>query len=259
MKDLTPSAIGRLLRQTGAVYLHQLGQPLLDIRITLEELERKLGSEYPNGLELIAHIRQQIDRISSSSDRFCDALGEIVDNDSAKDISAAIEDALSPIDIERLRREEKIAITFVRTDDARVVYASALLREHIYNLVNNSLYSVREALAKRLIQNGKIAIQTQRVEISNQFDIPTGNPLIEVRIADNGTGVPEESVGKIGVFGYTTKASHGGTGYGLAAAQDYVSSLGGNLRIENHPGEGFVVAFSLQEYDENKHAQSIRS
>ena len=60
---------------------------------------------------------------------------------------------------------------------------------------------------------------------------------IEVRIRDNGTGMPPEVTEKIFNPFFTTKPTDQGTGLGLSISSDIVRRHGGNIQVESEPGE----------------------
>ena len=60
---------------------------------------------------------------------------------------------------------------------------------------------------------------------------------IEVRIRDNGTGIPPEVIEKIFNPFFTTKPTDHGTGLGLSISSDIVRRHGGNIQVESEPGE----------------------
>ena len=71
---------------------------------------------------------------------------------------------------------------------------------------------------------------------------------VEVRIRDNGTGMPPEVVEKIFNPFFTTKPTDQGTGLGLAISNDIMRRHGGAIRVETEPGEGttMIVALPLE-------------
>ncbi len=60
---------------------------------------------------------------------------------------------------------------------------------------------------------------------------------VEVRIRDNGNGIPDELVEKIFHPFFTTKPTDQGTGLGLALSSDIIRQHGGSIRVETEAGE----------------------
>ena len=67
--------------------------------------------------------------------------------------------------------------------------------------------------------------------------------LIEVRIKDNGNGIPQNLLKKIFQPFFTTKPTGQGTGLGLSLAYDIVKVHGGELKVESKESEGaeFII------------------
>ena len=59
---------------------------------------------------------------------------------------------------------------------------------------------------------------------------------IEIRIKDNGMGIPPEVADKIFNPFFTTKPTDRGTGLGLAISSDIIRQHGGTIRVESEPG-----------------------
>ena len=64
----------------------------------------------------------------------------------------------------------------------------------------------------------------------------TGEEIV-IRIRDNGTGIPTDSMDKIFNPFYTTKPSGTGVGLGLSLCDDVVRQHGGSITAESEPGE----------------------
>ncbi len=108
------------------------------------------------------------------------------------------------------------------------------------NLLNNACYAVNEKA--RLAGPG--FAPTLRVHSRNLGD------SVEVRIRDNGMGIPAEVRDKIFNPFFTTKPTGQGTGLGLSISHDIVvQGHGGQLEVETVPGEftEFVVRLPRQE------------
>lgn len=94
-----------------------------------------------------------------------------------------------------------------------------------------------------LISNGLYATTKRKVEAGDGFEpmlsATTKNlgDKVEIRIRDNGTGIPEEIKGKIFNPFFTTKPSGEGTGLGLSMSHDIiVKQHGGSIDVETEPG-----------------------
>ena len=61
--------------------------------------------------------------------------------------------------------------------------------------------------------------------------------MVEVRVRDNGTGIPETVIAKIFEPFFTTKATNEGTGLGLSISNDIVRRHGGEMSVDSREGE----------------------
>lgn len=68
---------------------------------------------------------------------------------------------------------------------------------------------------------------------------------VEIRVADNGNGIPQKIIDKIFQPFFTTKPAGQGTGLGLSLAYDIVKAHGGELKVETEEGEGSVFIIAL--------------
>ena len=66
---------------------------------------------------------------------------------------------------------------------------------------------------------------------------------LEIRVADNGCGIPAKDLEKIFDPYFTTRAK--GTGLGLSIAHRIVENLKGDIRVENRPSKGAVFYITL--------------
>jgi len=103
----------------------------------------------------------------------------------------------------------------------------------ILNLINNAFYAVDEK--KKKIGDGyepTVSVSTKKVK-----------DKIEVKVKDNGNGIPQKVLDKIFQPFFTTKPTGQGTGLGLSLSYDIVKAHGGELKVETTEGEGseFIV------------------
>lgn len=96
------------------------------------------------------------------------------------------------------------------------------------NLLNNACYATSDKAKKA----GPGFAPTLLVRTLSRGD------LVEVRIRDNGMGIPAEVRDKIFHPFFTTKPTGQGTGLGLSISHDIVvQQHGGQLEVDTHPGE----------------------
>ena len=103
----------------------------------------------------------------------------------------------------------------------------------ILNLINNAFYSVNE----RQKVEGKGYEPTVITSTAKQ------NDKVEIKIKDNGGGIPQKNLDKIFQPFFTTKPTGQGTGLGLSLSYDIVKAHGGKIKIETKEGEGseFII------------------
>jgi len=67
--------------------------------------------------------------------------------------------------------------------------------------------------------------------------------VVEIRVKDNGNGIPQKILDKIFQPFFTTKPTGEGTGLGLSLSYDIIKAHGGELKVETKEGEGaeFIV------------------
>jgi len=74
-------------------------------------------------------------------------------------------------------------------------------------------------------------------------DARTQGDMLELKIQDDGVGMPPDVLKKIGTPWFTTRAE--GTGLGIANCQRLIGKAGGRLHIESEPGVGTTVTILL--------------
>jgi signal transduction histidine kinase len=107
----------------------------------------------------------------------------------------------------------------------------------VLNLINNAFYAVDEKKKKQPDYEPIVTVSTKTVKS------PSGDLGAEIRVADNGNGIPQTVLDKIFQPFFTTKPTGQGTGLGLSLSYDIVKAHGGELKVETKEGEGseFVI------------------
>jgi two-component system, NtrC family, sensor kinase len=105
----------------------------------------------------------------------------------------------------------------------------------VLNLINNAFYAVSEK-AKQHIDGYEPAVSVRTKKV---------NGKVEIKVADNGKGIPQKDLDKIFQPFFTTKPTGQGTGLGLSLSYDIVKAHGGELKVKTKEGEGSVFAIIL--------------
>ena len=114
----------------------------------------------------------------------------------------------------------------------------------ILNLINNAFYAVDE---KRILDNGQRTMDDgNKNTYSPIVTVSTlkNDNAIEIRVKDNGIGMPESVRAKVFQPFFTTKPTGQGTGLGLSLAYDIITKgHGGELKVESTEGIGseFII------------------
>jgi signal transduction histidine kinase len=96
----------------------------------------------------------------------------------------------------------------------------------------NLLANAAHAVAARGLVNGQVSVAA-RVRPDE----------LELRVTDQGVGMPPEILKRVGTMFFTTKPE--GQGLGLAQCQRLIGSAGGRLQIDSEPGVGTTVTIIL--------------
>ena len=105
----------------------------------------------------------------------------------------------------------------------------------LLNLINNAFYAVNEKT--KLLANSYeplVKLTTRKLQ-----------DKIEIRVVDNGNGIPKNIADKIFQPFFTTKPTGQGTGLGLSLAYDIVKAHGGEIKVETKEGEGSELTVYL--------------
>ena len=162
-----------------------------------------------------------------------------------------------------LRAKDKSFNATMKTDfDESIGEISIILQDIgrvLLNLINNAFYAVDEK-KKSMPPSPKgekgaasydyepvVTVATKRLG-SPPSGGDKGKPdsyRVEIRVADNGNGIPQKVLDKIFQPFFTTKPAGQGTGLGLSLSYDIVKAHGGELKVETKEGEWSVFTIQL--------------
>jgi signal transduction histidine kinase len=113
-------------------------------------------------------------------------------------------------------------------------------------LINNAFYAVNEKQKHSSTSSALNGYEPTVIVSTRNVKPPSGGlgAKVEIKVKDNGNGIPQKILDKIFQPFFTTKPTGQGTGLGLSLAYDIVTKgHGGELKVETKEGEGseFVI------------------
>ncbi|PRZ33900.1 two-component system sensor histidine kinase KdpD [Antricoccus suffuscus] len=209
-----------------AAVSHDLRTPLSSIKAaaaTLRQPDITLSAQ--DRAELLADIDKSTDRLDGLIGNLLDMsrLQTGVVKPMALDLGL---DEVIPLGVVGLAGQKRV--TFDLPEDLpRATADPGLLERVIANIVENAL---------KYSGQSRVRISASAIE-----------DRVEIRVADNGRGVPDDA--KAAIFEPFQRAgdsSHGnGVGLGLAVARGFVNAMGGTLEAEDTPGGGLTMVIAL--------------
>jgi signal transduction histidine kinase len=140
-----------------------------------------------------------------------------------------------------LRAKDKSFNATMKTDFDETIETIKVVPQDIgrvmLNLITNAFHTVVEK--KKQQPDGyepTVSVSTKKLD-----------GIVEIKVADNGNGIPQKVWDKIFQPFFTTKPAGEGTGLGLSLSYDIVKAHGGELKVETKEGEGteFKIILSV--------------
>ncbi|HXM00517.1 MAG TPA: ATP-binding protein [Rhizomicrobium sp.] len=140
---------------------------------------------------------------------------------------------------------EGIELRLEQASDLSLVYAD---EAQISNAVINLVVNARDAMAK----GGIVTIRTGNEHVAQETHfgsalMPAGD-YVRIEVADTGSGIAKEHLGKIFDPFFTTKDVGQGTGLGLATVYGIVKQTGGYIAVDSERGRGTTFRIYLPQY-----------
>jgi two-component system, sensor histidine kinase RegB len=217
------AALGTLAAGTA----HELNTPLGTIAILAGELSAQLGGERKQEAE---EIRKQVRRckeiITGMLAPRVDVAGE---EPKEFEVGPVLRAAAERWQQGRPPPGPKLEIE-PHVERARVRLPVRAFEQAIANLLDNA-YEATEGRSQRDV----------RVRLTRVGD------ALRLSVADNGVGVPEQLLRRIGEPFFTTKEPGRGTGLGLYLARHVVEGQGGQMSVHSAEGRGTQVTLTVPE------------
>ncbi|WP_226915718.1 ATP-binding protein [Hymenobacter siberiensis] len=215
----------------------------------VEELEEEQTRSVRDAVleaELLGDLKQNLVKINQHGQRAAGIVRGMLEHSRASTSERAptdlnqLADEYLRLAYHGLRAKDKTFNATLETDFAPALplvdAVSGDLGRVLLNLFTNAFYAVR-----------------QRQQLGEAGYAPTvgvgaarANGHVEIRVTDNGSGMPPEVQQKIFQPFFTTKPTGEGTGLGLSLSHDIVvQGHGGSLTVESQPGQGTTFTISL--------------
>ncbi|MGA7080480.1 MAG: ATP-binding protein, partial [Terriglobales bacterium] len=232
------------LGQLSAGLAHEIRNPLGVIKGSAEILTQKLQASDELARELAGYISTEVNRLSALVTEFLDFARPLHAQPQPSDLIALLDRVLQIV-ADRFTGKQAVRVERRYASGLPLVPLDESLCEQAFlNLAQNA-YEAMEAGG------------TLRVEV--QPATKDGREGVELRLADTGSGVPEELREEIFNPFVTTKKT--GVGLGLSIVSKIVDGHHGSIHVENaaEGGAVFTVFFPLSEISEPHAAAEPRS
>ncbi len=126
----------------------------------------------------------------------------------------------------------------------KVVLVPQDIGRALLNLLNNAFYAVNDR-RKNEGEGFKALVSLTTRKLHNSS---SENGDVEIRVMDNGKGIPQNIISKIFQPFFTTKPTGEGTGLGLSLTYDIIAKQhNGTINVESNEGEGttFIITLPL--------------
>ncbi|MGB4844509.1 MAG: tetratricopeptide repeat protein [Ferruginibacter sp.] len=218
----------------------------------LEEMKGEMAKgNYDDAKEIAEDVKQNLEKINHHGKR-ADAIVKGMLQHSRS--SSAVKE---PTDINKLadeylrlsyhglRAKDKSFNATMKTDFDNSIGKINIIPQDIgrviLNLLTNAFYAVNE-------KKNALANSTESYEPTVSVSTKKVGHQIEIKVTDNGNGIPDSVKEKIFQPFFTTKPTGQGTGLGLSLSYDIVTKgHGGELKVETNENEGTGFTIILPE------------
>ncbi len=232
---------------------HEIQNPLNFVNNFSEvsnELIDEMIDEFQKGnnkdaFEIADDIKQNLEKINHHGKR-ADAIvkGMLQHSRSssgvkeATDINALCDEYLR-LSYHGLRAKDKDFKATIKTDFDYSIGIINIIPQNIgrvvLNLLTNAFYAVNEKKNSN-IEGYEPVVSMSTKKIADK---------VEIKVADNGNGIPQKVLDKIFQPFFTTKPTGQGTGLGLSLSYDIIKAHGGELKVVTLENEGSEFIISI--------------
>ncbi len=241
------------LESVTEAFSHDVNGPLATSRALVEQITRDVLDSNTEMKERAVRLQRLIRGIDDRRKQLVSDIVGFSHND-CRSVSELMESAI------QLVRVEDRGIEVNRDyDHSSAVYCSLYLKEIFANLIQNATYWLDTRILESRSFKGRIVVRVTREDREDALPAESAgeggraglNQKIRVVVRDNGPGMPAEHSGSVFERDFTLRKD--GTGFGLFAAKEYVTSIGGEIWVKSQQNDFFEVTIILDQYDPRLH------
>jgi len=222
--------------QLAAGIAHEINNPLTGI-LTFSSLLLNQPDQDPAVHEDLETIVRETKRCRDIVKGLLDFSRQVPPRKTNSDFNKIVNQALAIVDHEL--DVANIQVTRGLLEELPTVRVDA---NQMIQVLINLLVNAAHAIGTK--KGGEIFVGTDLRKID-------GSPHIEVKVADNGCGIPNKNLQKIFEPFFTTRDT-GGTGLGLAVIWGIVEEHGGTISVDSQPNRGTTFTIRLPVTESNR-------
>jgi signal transduction histidine kinase len=225
----------------------------------VDELQDELNMNNPDvAREISNDIKQNLDKIHHHGMRASEIVRSMLQHSRTgtgekepTDINALADEYLR-LAYHGLRAKDKSFNAEFKTDFDESLPKINVVPQDIgrvlLNLINNAFQAVNEKAARHSELDEESGTAASLESYTPEVFVSTTklDNKIEIRVKDNGPGIPKEIKDKVFQPFFTTKPTGQGTGLGLSLSYDIVKAHGGEIRVETKQKVGTQFIISLE-------------
>jgi two-component system nitrogen regulation sensor histidine kinase NtrY len=212
-------------REMARQVAHEIKNPLTPMKLSIQHLEKSWDEKAPDWDQRLkrftAALVEQIDSLSAIATEFSDFAKMPPPVNERLGLNDVIHAALS-----LYRDVSPVRFLFDPGEERYIFCDRKQLLRVLTNLLNNAIQAIGQK------EGGTISVSVTSEGTDH-----------EIRISDNGPGIPSAQAEKIFHPNFTTKS--GGTGLGLAIVREIVNSQGGTISFTSEKGSGTTFIITL--------------
>lgn len=216
-------------REMARQIAHEIKNPLTPMKLGIQHLQRTIIQDPDRVNELAEKVsKTMIEQIENLSE-IATAFSSFAKMPAANKEKVNLVEILQNV-VNLFNQTSKTSILLSTPEKSAMVYAD---KNQLLSVFNNLIKNAQQATED--VENPLVEVQL--ISKDGQH---------EVRVIDNGVGIPEDKTHKVFVPNFTTKSS--GTGLGLAISKQIVENSHGKIWFESKENNGSTFFVTLPKY-----------